>query len=471
MLESRRNLLRSTAVGFGHLALGSLLADEAVVGAQAPVRPADPLAPRAPHFAPGAKRVIFLFMAGGPSHVDTFDHKPLLQRDHGRPYPFSRPRVIFNPTGTLLGSPWRFHRHGACGMPVSELFPHVAQCVDDICFIHSIHGTNAAHGGATLKVHTGSENFIRPSIGSWITYGLGTENANLPGFVTICPTLAFGGVTNWGSAFLPAAYQGTPLGNASVPADQARVRYIQNTRVPLEVQRLQLDQMAQMNREHQGRAGMEAALEARINSFELAFRMQRDMPEAENIASETPATRRLYGLDDLVTANFGRQCLMARRFAERGVRFIQVTHSDAAVQWDQHANLRRDHEKNAREVDLPIAGLLRDLKARGLLDDTLVWWGSEFGRTPTAENNDGRDHNPDGFTMWLAGGGVKPGYRHGATDDYGWHAAYDKVHIHDLHATILHLLGLDHERLTYRYAGRDFRLTDVHGEVVRAILK
>jgi hypothetical protein len=226
-----------------------------------------------------------------------------------------------------------------------------------------------------------------------------------------------------------------------------------------------------MNREHQGRAGVEPALEARLNSFELAFRMQRDMPEAENIASETPATQRLYGLDNPVTANFGRQCLLARRFAERGVRFIQVTHSDAAVQWDQHANLKRDHTKNALEVDLPIAGLLRDLKARGLLEDTLVWWGSEFGRTPTAETGDGRDHNPDGFTMWLAGGGVKPGYRHGATDDYGWHAARDKVHIHDLHATILHLLGLDHERLTYRHAGRDFRLTDVHGEVVKAIVK
>ncbi len=471
MFFTRRQLLRSTAVGFGNLALASMLAEKVapgVTGASPP--PTDPLAPRQPHFAPRAKRVIFLFMAGGPSHVDTFDHKPLLQRDHGRPYPFARPRVIFNATGSLLASPWRFQRYGACGMPVSELFPHVARCVDDICFIHSIHGTNAAHGGATLKVHTGSENFIRPSIGSWITYGLGTENANLPGFVTVCPTLAFGGVTNWGSAFLPAAHQGTPLGNAAVPADQARVRYIQNARLPSEVQRLQLDQLAQMNREHQGRAGMEAALEGRINSFELAFRMQRDMPEAENIASESPATRRLYGLDDSVTANFGRQCLLARRFAERGVRFIQVTHSDAAVQWDQHANLRRDHEKNAREVDLPIAGLLHDLKSRGLLDDTLVWWGSEFGRTPTAENNDGRDHNPDGFTMWLAGGGVKPGFRHGATDDSGWHAAHDKVHIHDLHATILHLLGLDHERLTYRHAGRDFRLTDVHGEVVQAIL-
>jgi hypothetical protein len=410
-------------------------------------------------------------MKGGPSHVDTFDCKPLLQRDHGKPYPFTRPRVTFAATGNLLGSPWRFRRYGTCGMEVSELFPNVAGCVDDICFLHSVHGTNAAHGGAVLKLHTGSDNFVRPSIGSWVTYGLGTENGNLPGFVTICPTLAHGGVNNWSSAFLPAVYQGTPLGNASVPVEQARVRYIQNAVLPPEVQRLQLDALAEMNRAHQQRVGPEPSLEARINSFELAFRMQRDMPAVEDLSGETRATRQLYGLDDPVTANFGRQCLLARRFAERGVRFIQVTHSDANVQWDQHSDLRRGHDKNAREVDRPIAGLLRDLKARGLLEDTLVWWGGEFGRTPTVQGSDGRDHNPEGFTMWLAGGGVKPGYRHGATDAYGWYAERDKVHIHDLHATILHLLGLDHERLTYRYAGRDFRLTDVHGDVVHAIVR
>lgn len=469
MLHSRRQLLRTSAAGFGYLALTSLLSDEAR-GTETAV---NPLAPRVPHFPARAKRVIFLFMKGGPSHVDTFDHKPLLQRDHGRPYPFARPRVTFAPTGSLLASPWRFRPAGRCGIPVSELFPHVAQCVDDICFVHSVHGTNPAHGGATLKLHTGSDNFVRPSIGSWVTYGLGTENANLPGFVTICPTLAHGGVNNWGSAFLPAVYQGTPLGNASVPATNARVRYIRNSRIPLEVQRLQLDRLGEMNRDHLAHAGTEPSLEARINSFELAFRMQRDMPEAEDISSETPATRRLYGLDDPITANFGLQCLLARRFAERGVRFIQVTHSDANVQWDQHGDLRRGHTKNALEVDRPIAGLLRDLKARGLLEDTLVWWGGEFGRTPTVEGGgmDGRDHNPEGFTMWLAGGGVKGGFRYGTTDDYGWYAAENKVHIHDLHATILHLIGLNHERLTYRYAGRDFRLTDVHGEVVHAIMK
>jgi hypothetical protein len=461
-------MLRTSAVGFGALALSSLLAEEGVPSPGS----ADPLEARPPHHPPRARRVIFLFMKGGPSHVDTFDYKPRLQREHGRPYPFARPRVTFANTGNLLGSPWRFQQYGASGTWVSSLFPHVARCVDDLCFIHSLHGTNAAHGGAVLKLHTVSDNFVRPSVGSWVTYGLGSENRNLPGFITICPTLAHGGVNNWSAAFLPAVYQGTPLGNASVPADQARVRYIRNERLAVDVQRLQLDRLLEMNHDHQARTGAERSLEARINSFELAFRMQREMPAAEDISRETAATRRLYGLDDPVTANFGRQCLLARRFAERGVRFIQVTHSDANVQWDQHGNLRRGHEKNAREVDRPIAGLLHDLKRRGLLDDTLVWWGGEFGRTPTVEGggNDGRDHNPEGFTMWLAGGGVKGAYHYGATDDYGWHAAHDKVHIHDLHATILHLLGLDHERLTYRYAGRDFRLTDVQGQVVHAIM-
>jgi hypothetical protein len=465
---SRREMLRRSGVGFGSLALASLLAEDSA-SAQSSL---EPLAPRPPHHASRAKRVIFMFMKGGPSHVDTFDYKPLLQRDNGRPYPFDRPRVTFASTGNLLGSPWRFRRYGASGGWVSELFPNVARCVDDLCFVHSLHGTNAAHGGAVMKLHTGSDNFVRPSIGSWVTYGLGSENRNLPGFVTICPTLAHGGVNNWGAAFLPAVYQGTPLGNASIPAEQARVRYIRNDRLPPEVQRLQLDRLLEMNRDHQARSGAEQSLEARINSFELAFRMQREMPEVEDLSGESQATRNLYGLNDPVTANFGRQCLLARRFAERGVRFIQVTHSDPLVQWDQHGNLRQGHEQKAREVDLPIAGLLTDLKARGLLDDTLVWWGGEFGRTPTAEGggNDGRDHNPEGFTHWLAGGGVKRGFHHGATDDYGWHAEQDRVHIHDLHATILHLLGLDHERLTYRYGGRDFRLTDVHGNVVDALL-
>jgi hypothetical protein len=409
-------------------------------------------------------------MKGGPSHVDTFDYKPKLQRDSGRELPFPKPRVQFARTGKLLGSPWRFKKHGQSGIEVSELFPHVAQCVDDLCVLNSVHGTNAAHGGALLKLHTGSDSFVRPSMGSWITYGLGTENRDLPGFITICPTLAHGGVLNWGSAFLPARYQGTPLGNASVPSDRARVRYIENPRTPRHLQRLQLDLLADLNRDHLSTVGPNLDLEGRLDSFELAFRMQTAIPEIQSLAGEHPATHRAYGLDDPVTANFGRQCLLARRFAERGVRFVQVTHSDSYVQWDQHSKLKEGHTKNAREVDKPIAALLRDLKVRGLLEDTLVLWGGEFGRTPTAEGTDGRDHNPEGFTMWLAGGGVKAGIKYGATDDFGYYAVDRKMHIHDLHATILYLLGLDHEKLTFRYAGRDFRLTDVAGQVAHEII-
>jgi hypothetical protein len=454
-------MLNRSAVGFGSLALASLLAESA--GSDAAL---DPLAAKRPHFAARAKRVIFLFMKGGPSHVDTFDPKPLLDRDDGKPLPFAKPRVQFAATGNLLRSPWKFKQHGESGIWVSELFPRLAERVDDLCMIHSMHGTNPAHGGAVLKLHTGSDNFVRPSIGSWVSYGLGTENANLPAFVTICPTLAHGGINNWSSAFLPAAYQGTPFGNASVPADQARVKFIANSRRSRDLQRLQLDRLNAMNREHQSNSAPDPSLEARINSFELAFRMQSEIPKVEDLSGESTATRSLYGLDDPVTANFGRMCLMARRFAEAGVRFIQVTHSDGKVQWDQHSDLKDGHEKNAREVDQPIAALLYDLKCRGLLDDTLVWWGGEFGRTPVMEGKNGRDHNPEGFTMWLAGGGVKGGLRYGTTDDYGYFASEDKVHIHDLHATILHLVGMNHERLTYRYAGRDFRLTDVEGNVV-----
>jgi hypothetical protein len=307
-------------------------------------------------------------------------------------------------------------------------------------------------------------------MGSWITYGLGSENENLPGFLTICPTLAHGGVLNWSSAFLPAAYQGTPLGNAAIPAKEARVRFIKNPRFSTALERTQLDMLAELNRDHLAQAGPDQALEGRLASFELAFRMQTAMPAIEDLSGESPATLKEYGIDDPVTENFGRQCLLARRFAERGVRFVQVTHSDALVQWDQHSDLKTGHEKNAREVDRPIAGLLKDLKSRGLLEDTLVLWGGEFGRTPTAQGKNGRDHNPEGFTMWLAGGGVKLGFQYGATDEYGYYAVENKMHIHDLHATLLHLLGLDHEKLTYRYAGRNFRLTDVAGHVAHDIM-
>jgi hypothetical protein len=408
-------------------------------------------------------------MKGGPSSIDTFDEKPLLTRDNGKPLPFEKPRVQFPPTGNLLQSPWKFRQYGESGTSVSTLFPEVAKHVDDLCFLHAVHGTNAAHGGALLKLHTGSDTFVRPSLGSWITYGLGTENQDLPAFLTICPTLAHGGVKNWGNAFLPANCQGTPLGIASSPATQALMKHVENTGVSPAMQRMQLDLLREMNQQQLPQAGANSELEARIESFELAFRMQMAMPEAQDLSQESAATKQLYGIDQAVTEDFGRQCLMARRFAERGVRFVQVTHSDTNVQWDQHSKLREGHEKNAMEVDRPIAGLLADLKSRGLLEDTLVVWSGEFGRTPTAQGTDGRDHNPHGFTVWMAGGGTRGGMHYGATDDYGFYAQRDKVHVHDLHATILYALGLDHERLTYRYGGRDFRLTDVSGHVVREI--
>lgn len=458
---SRRRMLRETALGFGAVAAASLLADSTS---------ADDAVLGAPHFAPRAKRVIFLFMKGGPSHVDTFEEKPLLARDNGQPLPFDKPRVQFAPTGNLLGSPWKFQRFGESDSSVSELFPHVARCVDDICFLHGVHGTNAAHGGAALKLHTGSDTFSRPSMGAWITYGLGSENRDLPAFLTICPTLAHGGVKNWGSGFLPAWCQGTPLGVASGPSTAAAMKYVRGPDTGKNVQRVQLDMLAELNRKHALAAGDADELEARLASFELAFRLQTQMPEAQDLTQESQATLSLYGLDDPHTEDFGRQCLMARRFAERGVRFVQVTHSNTDVQWDQHSKLKEGHTANALEVDKPIAGLLMDLKSRGLLDDTLVVWAGEFGRTPTAEGTDGRDHNPYGFTVWMAGGGVRGGYHHGATDDYGYYAVTGKVDIHDLHATLLHLLGLDHKRLTFRHGGRDFRLTDVSGRVVEEIL-
>ncbi|MCA9082759.1 MAG: DUF1501 domain-containing protein [Planctomycetaceae bacterium] len=472
---TRRQLLKSTAAGFGHVALAAMLGTEGLQAANnAPIdsdlRSKNPLAPATPHLPARAKRIVFLFMKGGPSHVDTFDPKPQLDRDHGKPLPFDLPRVTFGTQGNLLRSPWKFHRYGQSGLPVSELFPHVARHIDDLCILRSVHGTNPAHGGALLKLHTGSDQFVRPSMGSWVVYGLGTENQNLPAFVTICPTLAHGGVNNWGAAFLPAYCQGTPIGNASQSSAQVQVKNIRNNRISTTIQRRQLDLIADLNRDHLQLAGQNAALEGRLQSFELAFRMQASMPEVQDLSLETEATKKLYGMDDAVTEDFGRQCLMARRFLERGVRFVQVTHSDSEVQWDQHSNLYHGHTKNAAEVDKPIAGFLTDLKSRGLLEDTLVLWGGEFGRTPTAQGSNGRDHNPHGFTMWMAGGGVKGGYAYGATDDYGYYAEVDKMHVNDLHATMLHLMGINHEQLTYRYAGRDFRLTDIAGRVATDIL-
>ena len=334
-----------------------------------------------------------------------------------------------------------------------------------------MHTDGQSHGQAVLKLHTGAQNLTRPSLGSWLVYGLGTENQSLPGFVTICPPRGHGGSLNYGNAFLPASHQGTAIGHAGTPAANAHIRDIVNEKLTPEQQRKRLDLLQAMNRAHQERAG-DDRLEAVIGSFELAFRMQSTVPRLTDLSNESDATKALYGIGEKPTDDFGRQCLLARRFAEAGVRFIQVSHS---FKWDQHDGLKKGHESNAREVDRPIAGLLADLKARGLLKDTLVLWGGEFGRTPVTDAlrtsaESGRDHNPQGFTMWLAGGGVRGGQTYGATDEFGYHAVEDKVHMHDLHATLLHTLGLDHEKLTYRHAGRDFRLTDVYGRVVKEIL-
>ncbi len=466
---ARRECLRLGAVGFGYLAFRSRVETSVTASTQAADPHHHPSAAKPPHFPARAKRMVFLYMKGGPSHVDTFDPKPLLDRDDGKPLPFPLPKVVFAQQGNLLRSPWKFRQYGESGLPISELFPQVAKHADDLCILRSVHGTNPAHGGALLKLNTGSDQFVRPSMGAWISYGLGTENENLPAFVTICPTLAHGGVNNWGAAFLPAHCQGTPIGNASQLAAQARVSQIANDRIPRHWQRTQLDLMRDLETMGQHRADHDSVLDDRLHSFELAFRMQTSIPELQDLSQETAETMRLYGIDDPISENFGRQCLMARRFLEAGVRFVQVTHSDSEVQWDQHSELYHGHTKNAAEVDKPIAGFLADLKACGLLKDTLVLWGGEFGRTPTSQGNDGRDHNPHGFTMWLAGGGVRGGFAYGATDDYGYYAVENKMHVHDLHATILHALGLDHERLTFRHAGRDFRLTDVAGNVATEI--
>jgi len=454
---SRRDALGQLCAGFGSIALAGLLANEAAATTGGILA--------APHFRQRAKRVIFLFMHGGPSQIDTFDYKPLLARDNGKPLPFAKPRVQFAETGNLLASPWKFRQYGESGAWVSDLFPHVAKTADDLCFVKSLFGSNPAHGGALLKIHTGTDTFIRPSMGSWVSYGLGTENSDLPAYITICPTLGHGGVNNFSSSFLPAWTHGTPIGHAGVPASQAQFEHM-HAGMPRDLQRKQLDFLNALNGQHAARNGSDLALEGRIESFELAFRMQAAAPAVMDLSGESAATQQLYGIDEPKTENFGRQCLLARRFAQAGVRFIQCTHS---YKWDQHGDLRKGHTQNASEVDLPIAGLIRDLKSRGMLEETLVVWGGEFGRTPTAQGGDGRDHNTHGFTMFMAGGGVKPGFSYGATDDYGYYAAVDKVDVHDLHATILALMGVDHEQLTFRHGGRDHRLTDVHGKVVQAL--
>lgn len=464
---SRREMLRNFASGFGMLGLAGLLAEEARATDNAPT---NPLAVRPPMFPAKAKRVIFLFMSGGPSHVDTFDPKPRLSKDSGQPLPFPKPQLERTKTGNLLGSPFAFTKHGQAGIEVSELFPNVAGVVDDLCILRSMLADNINHNGACLQMNTGEQAFSRPSLGSWLTYGLGTENQNLPGFLVISPAQPAQGAPLWSSSFLPAAYQGTLVSDLKNP-----IANLKNEEFSRDRQRAQLDALKQLNELHRHSREDDSRLSARIASFELAFRMQREAPEAFDVEKETETTKRLYGLHDKTTETFGRQCLMARRLVERGVRMVQVYHTQTANRsscqlWDQHGNLRGGLRENCAATDLPIAGLIKDLKGRGLLKDTLVVWGGEFGRTPTAENNDGREHHPFGFTMWMAGGGVRGGYVHGATDEYGWHSVQDKIHVHDLHATILHLMGIDHEKLTYFYGGRNYRLTDVYGNVVKELL-
>jgi hypothetical protein len=468
---TRRELLKDAACGFGFLALAGLAAGRAAAEA------VDPLAPRLPHFAPQAKRAIFLFMQGGVSQVDSFDYKPALFQNDGKSLAFDDARALANTgrrgTSQRVMKPlWRFAQHGESGRWGSELFPGINRHVDRLCFLHAVHTEGVAHGPATLFLHCGATNLVRPSMGSWVLYGLGTENANLPGFVSICPTTGNGGARNYGSAFLPAVYQGTALGKAGAPATQATIRNLTGPDLSSAVRRRNFERLRELNAEQLARSPGDGELEAVAASYELAWRMQANAPGVLDLSGESPETLQLYGIGDPPTEDFGRQCLMARRLCEAGVRFIQVTYGDGTANpaWDQHSDMPK-HARHARAVDRPIAGLLADLERRGLLDDTLVWWGSEFGRTPYAEKNGtGRDHNPGGFTVWLAGAGVKAGHAHGATDELGHLAVDGKVHMHDLHATILHLLGIDHERLTFRYSGRNFRLTDVHGRVVEEVL-
>ena len=465
--QNRREMLRRTGCGFGYLALAGLLGEESPRAVFNPTiqtssTSTNPLNAKLPHFTGRAKRIIFLFMPGGPSQVDTFDPKPRLTQDNGKP----SPKLYLGQQRNLLASPWKFQKHGRSGIEVSELFPHTARCIDDICVIRSMVADDTNHPGGCLQMNTGERVSSRPSMGAWLTYGLGSENQNLPGYVVIGPGPIIEGARQYGASFLPASYQGTFVSDLDNP-----IRNLRNSKADPAQQRQELDALKQLNKLHAGQRPDDERLEARIASFELAYRMQSEAPEAFDLKRESEETNKLYGLDREHTAIFGKQCLLARRLVERGVRYVQLYHTTGGFQpWDQHGDLKGGHTKNAAATDVPIAGLLQDLKSRGLLDETLVIWGGEFGRTPAAQGSDGRDHHPYGFSMWLAGGGVNGGAIYGATDEFGWDAVENPVHVHDLHATILHLMGIDHERLIYRYAGRDFRLTDVSGRVVRGIL-
>jgi len=450
--STRRELL--AGLGLGGISLGSSAGLAATENHELRGRP-----------DAAAKRVIFLFMHGGPSQVDLFDYKPRLQQDDGKPLPFAAAAHI-DAKSKLLKSPWKFQRHGESGGWVSELLPHTARLIDDLCVIQSLHSRGQSHGQAVSMMHTGSDNLIRPSVGAWVSYGLGTANDSLPTFVSISPASGHGGPRNYGAAFLPAKHQGTRIG-VSGTLGEAEIPHLHRHGSSSSRQRQQVDLIQALNRRHLARADFDTTIQAEIDSVDLAYRMQQEAPHVLDLNAESAHTHQLYGIGSKPTDNFGRQCLLARRLVEHGVRYVEVSTGN---RWDQHGNLKSGHEKNAAMTDQPIAGLLTDLKARGMLEDTLVVWGGEFGRTPIAQGTNGRDHNPQGFTMWLAGGGIRPGLRYGATDEYGYYAVEQRVHVHDLHATMLHLLGLDHEQLTYRHAGRDFRLTDVFGTVISDIL-
>ena len=468
---TRRAMLAQCANGFGALALLGLLPGRGIGQLLAADTPATALSGGSPlpRFPAKVKNIIFLYMDGGPSQVDTFDPKPLLAKEHGQPFKMKMEPTQFNNNGSTLASPWDFKPSGQSGIPVSDLFPYVARCADDLCVIRSMVSNFSEHTNANYFLHTGLGLAGRPSMGAWMSYGLGSDNENLPGFVVLNGGLIPpGGLENFGSGFLPASHQASIFRPAPEP-----VANIRPSEPQPELQRNKLDLMHQLDQGVVDRLGALDSLESAITNYELAFRMQAAVPELMDLKGEPEHIRKLYGLDASYSATrtFAMECLVARRLVERGVRFIELTcPAISGDRWDQHGSLKAGHENNARAVDQPIAALLQDLKARGLLAQTLVVWAGEFGRTPFAQGADGRDHNPFGFSIWLAGGGVKPGSIYGATDEYGYKAVQDKVSIHDLHATMLHLLGVDHKRLTFRISGRDMRLTDVHGEIVQGIL-
>ena len=463
---SRRELLRRSGIGFGLLGLGQLFRDDQLTAATPTV---NPLLPRVTHFAPRAKRVIHIFLNGGLSHVDSFDPKPMLTRYDGKELP-SPNLVTERPTGAAFGSPFSFKRYGQSGLPISEMFSELGEHADDLCVIRSMVSDVPNHEPALMLMNCGDNTLSRPSMGSWLTYGLGTENQNLPGFIAMCPEgHPVKGPDNWRSSFLPGMFQGAYVDTKHEKVEEL-IENIRHPSMNLGEQRKQMDLLQRLNRRHQVARGFDPQLEARIQSFEQGYRMQMEASDAFDVGRESKSTRERYG-----ESTQSRQLLIARRLLERGVRFIQVWHGKWQP-WDNHDEIEKNHRKLAGECSQGIAALLTDLKERGMLEDTLVIFGGEFGRTPTVETRNGdaskmgRDHNHYGFSMWLAGGGVKGGMAHGATDEFGFQAVENPVHVHDLHATILHLMGMDHERLTYRYASRDFRLTDVHGNVVFPIL-